>query len=150
MLIDANLLVFAVHEESPFHVKARDWLNDQLNGKRRIGIPWQSLGAFLRIVTNQRIVERALDPSAAWQRIEDWLAEDLVWTPDPTPRHANVLGDLVKRHQPRGNLITDAQLGARSRSSMASKSARPIPTSHASPRSAGATRSLLDGEETST
>jgi hypothetical protein len=112
MLIDANLLVFAVHEESPFHVKARDWLNDQLNGQQRIGIPWQSLGAFLRIITNQRIIERALDPGVAWQRIADWLAEDLVWTPDPTPRHAQVLGDLVKRHQPRGNLITDAQLAA--------------------------------------
>lgn len=112
MLIDANLLVFAVHEESPFHVKARDWVNNQLNGEQRIGIPWQSLGAFLRIITNHRIIERALDPGAAWQQIEGWLAEDLVWTPDPTPRHAHVLGDLVKHHQPRGNLITDAQLAA--------------------------------------
>jgi uncharacterized protein len=112
MLIDANLLVFAVHEESPFHVKARDWLNDQLNGEQRIGIPWQSLGAFLRIITNQRIIERALDPCAAWQRVEDWLADDLVWTPDPTPRHAHVLGGLVKRHQPRGNLIPDVLLSA--------------------------------------
>jgi toxin-antitoxin system PIN domain toxin len=112
MLVDANLLVFAVHEESPFHVKARDWLNDQLNGEQRIGIPWQSLGAFLRIITNQRIIERALDPGGAWQRIEDWLADDLVWIPSPTPHHAQVLGDLVKHHQPRGNLITDAQLAA--------------------------------------
>lgn len=112
MLIDANLLLFAVHEESPFHVKARDWLNDQLNGRQRIGIPWQSLGAFVRVITNQRIIERALDPGAAWQRVEDWLADDLVWIPSPTPHHAQVLGDLIKHHQPRGNLITDAQLAA--------------------------------------
>lgn len=112
MLIDANLLLFAVHEESPFHVKARDWLNDQLNGKQRIGIPWQSLVAFLRVITNQRIIEQTLDPSAAWQRVEDWLANDLVWTPSPTPHHAKILGDLIKHHQPRGNLITDAQLAA--------------------------------------
>jgi uncharacterized protein len=112
MLIDANLLVFAVHEESPFHIKARDWLNDQLNGEQRIGIPWLSLGAFLRVITNQRIIEHALDPAAAWQRVEDWLADDLVWTPDPTPRHAHVLGGLVKRYQPRGNLIPDVLLAA--------------------------------------
>jgi uncharacterized protein len=112
MLIDANLLLFAVHEESPFHLRARDWLNDQLNGQRRVGIPWQSLGAFLRIITNQRIVEQALNPAVAWQRVEDWLADDLVWTPTPTSLHAHVLGALVKRHQPRGNLITDAQLAA--------------------------------------
>jgi uncharacterized protein len=112
MLIDANLLVFAVHEQSPFHVKARDWLNDQLNGEQRIGIPWQSLGAFLRIITNQRIIERALDPGSAWQRVEDWLTEELVWTPAPTPLHAHVLGGLVERHQARGNLVPDAQLAA--------------------------------------
>ena len=112
MLIDANLLVFAVREESPFHVKARNWLTDQLNGERRVGIPWQSLAAFLRITTNPRIYERPLEPIAAWTYVEGWLADDLVWTPAPTPRHAQVLGDLVKHHQPRGNLVTDAQLAA--------------------------------------
>ncbi len=112
MLIDANLLVFAVREESPFHVKARNWLTDQLNGERRVGIPWQSLAAFLRIATNPRIYERPLEPIAAWTYVEGWLADDLVWTPAPTPRHAQVLGDLIKHHQPRGNLVTDAQLAA--------------------------------------
>ena len=112
MLIDANLLVFAVREESPFHVKARNWLTDQLNGERRVGIPWQSLAAFLRITTNPRIYERPLEPIAAWTYVEGWLADDLVWTPAPTPRHAQVLGDLIKHHQPRGNLVTDAQLAA--------------------------------------
>lgn len=112
MLIDANLLLFAVDDESPFHIKARDWLNEQLNGERRIGIPWLSLGAFVRIITHQRITKRALDPIEAWQRVEDWLADDLVWIPYPTPHHTQVLGDLIKRYQPRGNLITDAQLAA--------------------------------------
>lgn len=112
MLIDANLLLFAVDDESPFHVKARDWLNNQLNGDQRVGIPWQSLGAFVRIITHQGITKRALDPDVAWQRVEDWLTNDLVWTPAPTPHHAQVLGGLIERHQPRGNLITDTQLAA--------------------------------------
>jgi uncharacterized protein len=112
MLIDANLLLFAVDNESPFHIKARDWLNEQLNGTQRVGIPWLSLGAFVRIITHQGITKRALGPTEAWQRVEDWLADDLVWIPSPTPHHAQVLGDLVKHHQPRGNLITDAQLAA--------------------------------------
>jgi hypothetical protein len=38
MLIDANLLLFTVNIDSPFHAKARNWLNDQLSGDRRIGI----------------------------------------------------------------------------------------------------------------
>ena len=112
MLIDANLLLFAVYEMSPHHTRTRDWLNDQLNGEQRIGIPWLSLGAFLRIITNPRIYEQPLTPSEAWVRVEDWLANDLVWTPAPTTHHERVLGDLIKRHQPTGNLITDAQLAA--------------------------------------
>jgi toxin-antitoxin system PIN domain toxin len=112
MLIDANLLLFAVDSESPFHIKARDWLNEQLNGQQRVGIPWQSLAAFVRVVTRQTILNRPLDPTEAWQQVEGWLANDLVWVPSPTPRHAETLGELVKRYQLRGNLITDAQLAA--------------------------------------
>jgi toxin-antitoxin system PIN domain toxin len=112
MLVDANLLLFAVDEGSPFHVKAHDWLNDRLNGERRVGLPWQSLGAFLRISTNPRISQRPLDPVQAWEQIEGWLANDMIWTPTPTPRHAEVLGGLVNRYQLRGDLIPDAQLAA--------------------------------------
>jgi len=112
MLIDANLLLFAADKHSPFYAKASSWLDDQLNGKERVGLPWQSLGAFLRIITNPRIFERPLDPVRAWKQVETWLANDLVWTPTPTPHHAKVLGDLVKRHQLRGDLIPDAQLAA--------------------------------------
>jgi uncharacterized protein len=112
MLIDANLLLFAVNIDSPFHVKARNWLNDQLSGERRIGISWQALGAFLRIATRQLIFDQPLDPAQAWEQVEVWLANDLVWTPTPTSRHAEVLGRLVKRYQLQGDLIPDAQLAA--------------------------------------
>jgi uncharacterized protein len=112
MLIDANLLLFAVDEESPFHSKASGWLNDQLNGDQRIGIPWQSLGAFVRVITREGAAKRPLTPTEAWQQVEGWLADDIVWVPTPTPRHAEALGGLIKRYQLRGNLITDAQLAA--------------------------------------
>jgi uncharacterized protein len=112
MLIDANLLVFAVNKESQFHDNARDWLNDQLNGDKQIGIPWLSLAAFIRLITNPRIVKQPLAPTDAWRQIEDWLANDLIWVPAPTQRHSKILGDLIKHHRPTGNLITDAQLAA--------------------------------------
>jgi len=112
MLIDANLLLFATDEQSQFYLTARAWLTDKLNGERRIGMPWESLGAFLRLATNPRIFERPLGPAEAWAFVEDWLATDVVWTPVPSERHAAVLGNLVKRYQLRANLIPDAQLAA--------------------------------------
>lgn len=112
MLVDANVLLFAVDERSPFHERARDWLADRLNGARRVGLPWQSLEAFLRIATHPRAFERPLTPEQAWQRVRDWLASDVSWAPQPGARHAAVLGELIVRHDLRGNLIPDAALAA--------------------------------------
>jgi toxin-antitoxin system PIN domain toxin len=112
MLLDANLLLFAVDQESPFHDAARTWLTDALNGNRRVGLPWQSLTAFLRISTHLGISKQPLCPEHAWQQIEDWLACAVTWVPLPTDRHRVVLGDLVKRHRLHGRAITDAQLAA--------------------------------------
>lgn len=112
MLVDANLLLFAIHRGSPFHTAAREWLTEQLNGPRRVGLPWQSLAAFLRIATHPRAFERPLDPGPAWERVTDWLAAGPVWVPEPGERHATILGELLNRHQIRGNLVPDAQLAA--------------------------------------
>lgn len=112
MLIDANVLLFAVDERSRFHPAARDWLSDQLSGPRRVGIPWQSLTAFLRISTHPRASESPLTSEEAWSHVADWLAADATWVPVPTERHAEVLGELIAKYQLRGNLIPDADLAA--------------------------------------
>ncbi len=44
--------------------------------------------------------------------MDDWLAADVVWVPVPGPRHGTLLADLIRRHQLRGNLISDAHLAA--------------------------------------
>jgi hypothetical protein len=36
----------------------------------------------------------------------------VIWVPQPTERHAEVLGSLVTAYRLRGNLISDAQLAA--------------------------------------
>jgi uncharacterized protein len=110
MLLDANLLLYAVDRSSRFHSIASDWLTEQLNGPRRVGIPWPSLVAFLRISTHPRASESPLTPEDALRYVDDWLSADAVWTPVPGARHGELLADLVARHQLRGNLISDAHL----------------------------------------
>ena len=109
---DANILVFAVNAAAPEHDLARGWLECQLNGDRRVGLPWESLTAFVRLVTNPRAFARPLTPSEAWDIVEAWLAVPVAWIPVPTERHAAVLGDLVHRHRLSGNLVPDAHLAA--------------------------------------
>lgn len=112
MLLDANLLLYAVHERAPQHEAAKAWLTEQLNGPRRIGLPWQTLTAFLRISTHPRAFARPLPPAIAWERITDWLAAPAAWIPQPGPEHARLLGGLVVTREIRGNLVPDAQLAA--------------------------------------
>jgi toxin-antitoxin system PIN domain toxin len=112
MLVDANILLYAVDASSPFHASAAEWLVARLNGPRRVGLPWQSLAAFLRISTHPRAAEHPLLPDAAWGHIEAWLAADAAWVPVPTARHAEVLGSLIHSYQLRGNLVVDADLAA--------------------------------------
>lgn len=112
MLLDANVLLYAVDRRSPFHPAAADWLTERLNGPRRVGLPWQSLTAFLRISTHPRATASPLQPDDALRFVDDWLAADVVWVPVPGPRHGTLLADLIRRHQLRGNLISDAHLAA--------------------------------------
>jgi toxin-antitoxin system PIN domain toxin len=112
MLIDANLLLLAVDEASPAHHRAAEWLNDQLNGELRAGLPWDSLTAFLRVSTHPRASARPLQPDVAWRMVEAWLAIPTVWIPLPTERHADVFSSLVRKYRLTGNLIPDGHLAA--------------------------------------
>src|SRR3990172_4945049 len=73
-----------------------------------VGIPWQSIGAFLRIATHPRASARPLSPHDAWTHVSEWLGCDVAWTPQPTERHAEVLGGLVSRYRVSANLVPDA------------------------------------------
>ncbi|MDQ6835511.1 MAG: hypothetical protein M3016_04920 [Actinomycetota bacterium] len=45
MLLDANLLLYAVHKRAEQHEQAAAWLTEQLNGSRRLGFPWAALSS---------------------------------------------------------------------------------------------------------
>ena len=112
ILIDVNILVYASNVESDRHSAARDWLDGQLNGSTRVGLPWATLLAFLRVATNQRAFRAPLTMAIAWQQVSSWLSAETVWIPAPTERHAEVLGELLALPGVHGNLVPDAHLAA--------------------------------------
>ncbi len=112
MLLDANLLLHSVDTSSPFHVKANGWLTATLNQPHRVGLPWTTLGAFLRIATHPRIMTRPLSAAQAWARVENWLTADCTWIPPATDRTVAVLGRLLTSSHITGNLVPDAMLAA--------------------------------------
>ena len=112
MLIDANILLYAVDEDSPFHASAHDWIDETLNGSRRVGIPWLSLVAFVRIATHPRALLEPLTPAEAWQFVDEWLDAPAVWVPGPGRGHREILGRLIRDLDLRANLVSDAVLAA--------------------------------------
>ena len=112
MLLDANILLYAVDEESPFHDSSKEWVESALNGPRRVGIPWMSLNAFLRIATNPRALREPLTGAQAWDIVDAWLDAPSVWVPAPGRGHREILGRLVRDLDLRANLISDAALAA--------------------------------------
>jgi toxin-antitoxin system PIN domain toxin len=112
MLIDANLLLYATDARSRFHQPARSWLLDQFSGSRRVGLPWQSLGAFVRLATHPRVASRPLAPAEAWRSVQAWLDAPVAWIPQPGEEHPAVVGELIVRHEVVGNLVPDAMLAA--------------------------------------
>jgi toxin-antitoxin system PIN domain toxin len=112
ILIDANLLIYARVSSFVQHQTAQDWLDRQLNGVPRVGFPWASLLAFLRVVTNPRIFERPEPISDAWDQVMAWLGTGPAWIPEPTERHVEVLGELIRLPGVHANLVPDAHLAA--------------------------------------
>lgn len=111
ILVDANLLVYAHVSSLPQHDAARPWLDQRLNGTAPVGLPWPSLLAFLRLVSNPRIFERPKAVTNAWGQVGAWLDCAPVWVPQPTDRHREVLGPLLTAAD-RANLVPDAHLAA--------------------------------------
>jgi toxin-antitoxin system PIN domain toxin len=112
ILIDANLLLYATVKDYPCHQQARRWLEDQLNSGKRVGLPWPTLLAFIRIGTNPKAFDRPLSIRDSWAQVEEWLALPSVWIPLPTDRHAAILGDLLQGAEAVANLVPDAHLAA--------------------------------------
>lgn len=112
MLIDASILLYAVDATSPQQRRTAQWLSEQLSGSRRVGFPWQSLVAFVRIATHPKAAWQPLTPDDAWSYVADWLAAEVAWVPTPTEQHGRILAGLIKDYQLRGNLVADAELAA--------------------------------------
>ncbi len=111
ILVDTNLLVYAVDETAPFHEKARGWLEGQLNGLTGVGLPWQALNGFARLVSNPRVCATPMPVHQAWAQVEEWLSLDVTFTPEPTHRHREILAGLMPKVT-RAELIPDAHLAA--------------------------------------
>lgn len=112
ILIDANLLIYAVNSDLPQHRHAKDWLEQVLSETTVVGIPLVSIMAFLRICTNLRVFAQPLSPEAAIAYIDQWLDQSIVRLVVPGAKHWAIVRNLLLHTGMSGNLTTDAHIAA--------------------------------------
>ena len=112
-LLDANILMYASFDVFPQHVRTRKWLDARLNDSDTpLGIPWESITAFVRLSSNPRIMSPAISVADAWNQVRSWLAQPCVWTPVATVRHRHYLDAFLSISEMNYKLVADAQLAA--------------------------------------
>jgi uncharacterized protein len=112
ILVDANLLIYAIDADSPRHRAARRWLEETLSGTTRVGLAWIVTLAFVRVTTRAGVVRTPLRPEAALAYVNSWIDQPFVTPVAPGIRHWPIFRQLVAATGTAGNLTSDAHLAA--------------------------------------
>ena len=112
IVLDANLLLYAYDPDSSHHKAARKCVERAFSGSEIVGIPWQTAGAFLRIITNPRLPGQRVTVERAIEVVDLWMEQPNVRMLTPGDRHWPILRQMISEGQARGPLLTDAQLAA--------------------------------------
>ena len=112
ILVDVNLLVYVIDEDSPFHSKALQWWESHLQMGGTVCLSWNSIYGFLRVVTNARALPNPLPLAVAFQRVDEWLALPQIRVLQPTPEHFASLKKMLNDRAASPKLISDAHFAA--------------------------------------
>lgn len=112
IVLDANLLLYAYDPGSSHHKTARKWIEQAFSGGEIVGIPWQTAGAFLRIITNSKLPNQRVTLDRAVEVVDLWMEQPNVRMLTPGEHHWPILRQMINEGQARGPLLTDAQLAA--------------------------------------
>jgi toxin-antitoxin system PIN domain toxin len=112
VVVDANVLLYAVDSASSQHERSRAWLDAALAGVEAVGLAWVALLAFIRVGTSPAILTNPMSVDEATAQVEAWLDAPAAVMAQPTARHAALLRGLLEQTGTGGNLTSDAHLAA--------------------------------------
>jgi toxin-antitoxin system PIN domain toxin len=112
IVVDVNLLIYAVNEDAPMHSRAKRWWESAVAGPETVGLTWSVLLAFLRLSTRPGAFRNPLPLEAALDIIDEWLAQVHVTIVEPAARHRQIFRGCLSAIGIGGNLVSDAHLAA--------------------------------------
>ncbi|MFZ1915967.1 MAG: type II toxin-antitoxin system VapC family toxin [Terriglobales bacterium] len=112
IVLDANILLYAYDSASAHHAKARAWVEREFSGSQPIGLPWQTVTAFVRIMTNVRLPGERFAIEDAVEVVDGWLEQPNVRLLAPGEDHWSPFRQMLVEGQAAGPLTSDAHLAA--------------------------------------
>lgn len=110
--VDANVLLYASDERSPFHARAAEFLATCAAGTESFCLTWPTLMAYLRISTHPSLFKNPLSTAEATANIEALLHLPHVMLLSEREGFWDVYRRATQRLTLRGNLVSDAHLAA--------------------------------------
>ncbi|MBZ5619627.1 MAG: type II toxin-antitoxin system VapC family toxin [Acidobacteriia bacterium] len=112
IILDANLLLYAVNKDAFQHSKAKVWLEGILSGTEVVGFSWNVILAVLRLTTRPGVFRHPLRIERAFELVTEWLDQPAAQVVHPGTRHLTILRGLLAPLGTGGNLTSDAHLAA--------------------------------------
>ena len=112
IVLDANILLYAYDSASAHHAKARAWVERVFSAAEPVGLPWQTVSAFLRILTNPRLPGQRFTLPEAVAIVDRWLEQPNVRLLAAGEGHWALFRQMMIDGQASGPLISDAALAA--------------------------------------
>jgi toxin-antitoxin system PIN domain toxin len=112
IVLDVNLLIYAYDTTCPDHAEARAWVESVFSGEEPVGLPWQAISAFLRVLTYPGTLGERFTMQAAVAIVDQWLRLPHVSTLAETDGHWLVFRQILAKGKVRGRLTSDAALAA--------------------------------------
>ena len=110
--LDVNILVYASDSSSPFHARARDFLDHCADSSDIFYLSWDTVMSYLRLVTDPAICSRPLSPDEAMRNVDALVSLPQVRLLAEQPGYWDIYRELASRLPIRGNLVPDAHLAA--------------------------------------
>ena len=110
--IDTNVLVFAEITTSDHHASARMLIEELAEGAAPWAIPWPCVYEFLRVVTHPRVFHPPVPMERALSDLRQVLASPSLRLLHETPRHQEVMEEVIRISGVSGNLVHDAHIAA--------------------------------------
>jgi uncharacterized protein len=112
IVLDASIVLYAYDSIPREHLRAKVWLQDVFSGDESVGLAWQTIAAFLRLITDTRLPGHRFTSREAVEVVDQWWELPCVRLLTPGEGHWLLLRRMVEEGRASGRLVSDAEIAA--------------------------------------